>query len=176
MINSSDGAILFISKNALDPKSPINTEEIPLLIKRNNDPEDKFEFLIPPQVVSKSKRGGGFAALRALDNKGIAESLGPFLERLLGKLRPLRLPQALPKESGGMGVKTNILKIKVRFYLYVNPNNPFFMHTRSQNNSGTIHRSPGKTIHISSTKQSSSMFHPDIVIQCSFISPPHNLP
>lgn len=44
MINSSDGAILFISKNALDPKSPINTEEIPLLIKRNNDPEDKFEF------------------------------------------------------------------------------------------------------------------------------------
>lgn len=44
MINSSDGAILFISKHALDPKSPINTEEIPLLIKRNNDPEDKFEF------------------------------------------------------------------------------------------------------------------------------------
>ena len=44
MINSSDGAILFISKHALDPKSPINTEEVPLLIKRNNDPEDKFEF------------------------------------------------------------------------------------------------------------------------------------
>jgi len=44
MINSSDGAILFISENALDPESPINTEEIPLLIKRNNDPDDNFEF------------------------------------------------------------------------------------------------------------------------------------
>jgi hypothetical protein len=43
-INSSDGAILFISNNALDENSPIKSEEIPLLIKRNNDPQDNFQF------------------------------------------------------------------------------------------------------------------------------------
>jgi len=43
-INSSDGAILFITKNALDDNSPIKSEEIPLFIKRNNDPEDSFQF------------------------------------------------------------------------------------------------------------------------------------
>lgn len=43
-INSSDGAILFITKNALDDGSPIKVDEIPLFIKRNNDPEDNFQF------------------------------------------------------------------------------------------------------------------------------------
>ena len=43
-INSSDGAILFITKNALDDSSPIKVDEIPLFIKRNNDPEDNFQF------------------------------------------------------------------------------------------------------------------------------------
>ena len=43
-INDSSGAILFISKNALNPESPIRTLELPLIAKRYSDPEDNFNF------------------------------------------------------------------------------------------------------------------------------------
>ena len=43
-IYDSDGAILFISSNSLRADSPINKYEIPHFIKRNNDPNDKFQF------------------------------------------------------------------------------------------------------------------------------------
>ena len=43
-INESNGAILFISNNALNPESPIRTLEIPLIAKRFIDEEDEFYF------------------------------------------------------------------------------------------------------------------------------------
>ncbi len=43
-INESDAAILFISKNALNPESPIRSLEIPLIAKRSRDKEDNFNF------------------------------------------------------------------------------------------------------------------------------------
>ena len=43
-INNSHGAILFISKNTLNPKSPIRTLELPLISKRYSDPDDNFNF------------------------------------------------------------------------------------------------------------------------------------
>ena len=43
-INQSDAAILFISKNALNPESPIRSLEIPLIAKRSRDKEDNFNF------------------------------------------------------------------------------------------------------------------------------------
>lgn len=56
-INECDGAILFITKNALNPKSPIRLDEIPQFIKRNNDKNDNFQFFpvfldyVDPKVV-----------------------------------------------------------------------------------------------------------------------------
>ena len=43
-INDSDAAIFFISKNALNPESPIRSLEIPLISKRLRDPDDDFNF------------------------------------------------------------------------------------------------------------------------------------
>ena len=43
-INKSNGAILFISNNALNPESPIRTLEIPLIAKRFIDEDDEFYF------------------------------------------------------------------------------------------------------------------------------------
>ena len=43
-INNSHGAILFISKNTLNPKSPIRTLELPLIAKRYSDPDENFNF------------------------------------------------------------------------------------------------------------------------------------
>ena len=45
-INDSSGAILFISKNALNPESPIRTLELPLIAKRYSDPEDNFNNIL----------------------------------------------------------------------------------------------------------------------------------
>ena len=41
-IEDSNGAILFISNNALNHNSPIRTLELPLIAKRFEDPEDDF--------------------------------------------------------------------------------------------------------------------------------------
>ena len=43
-INDSNGAILFLTKNALNPESPIRTLELPLIAKRYADKEDNFNF------------------------------------------------------------------------------------------------------------------------------------
>ncbi len=43
-INDSDAAIFFISKNALNPESPIRSLEIPLISKRLRDPDEDFNF------------------------------------------------------------------------------------------------------------------------------------
>ena len=43
-IENSNGAILFISNNALNHDSPIRTLELPLIAKRFEDPEDDFYF------------------------------------------------------------------------------------------------------------------------------------
>ena len=43
-INDSDAAIFFISKNALNPESPIRSLEIPLISKRLRDSNDSFNF------------------------------------------------------------------------------------------------------------------------------------
>ena len=43
-ISDSNGAVLFLSNNALNPESPIRTLEIPLIAKRFSDPEDEFYF------------------------------------------------------------------------------------------------------------------------------------
>ena len=43
-IEDSNGAILFISNNALNHNSPIRTLELPLIAKRFEDPEDDFYF------------------------------------------------------------------------------------------------------------------------------------
>jgi len=43
-INDSNGAILFLTKNALNPESPIRTLELPLIAKRYVDKEDNFNF------------------------------------------------------------------------------------------------------------------------------------
>lgn len=57
-INNSDGAILFITPNALKSET-IRDEEIPYLIKRNNDPDDNFHFFpvfldyVDKQLVEK---------------------------------------------------------------------------------------------------------------------------
>ena len=43
-ISDSNGAVLFLSNNALNPESPIRTLEIPLIAERFTDPEDDFYF------------------------------------------------------------------------------------------------------------------------------------
>ena len=43
-INDSNGAILFISKNALKKDSPIRTLELPLIAKKLKDKKDDFHF------------------------------------------------------------------------------------------------------------------------------------
>ena len=78
-INECDGAILFITKNALNPKSPIRIEEIPQFIKRNNDKEDNFQFFpvfldyVDPKVVENYtfKREGTDQEVKLFDRYDI---------------------------------------------------------------------------------------------------------